>query len=148
MSITIASGITLGAGIAVGSGTPGPGPGPSPGTDNVVGYNQMDPPVVPGQQLEDGSATINGSTGFTINDDNYTGVAIPGITSSNVNWFNANYPTVPGTYTCTWGPGSTVASSNIFVVQKPGTWPGGPIVFYIQGQTGAATYNYPFTFGV
>lgn len=118
------------------------------GVDNVVGYSQMNPPVVPGSQLEDSSATINGSTGFTINDDGSTGIAIPGLTASNVNWFIANYPTVPGTYTCTWGPGSTVASSSINVVQVPSSWPGGDLVFFVQGQTGAATYNYPFTFGV
>jgi len=32
------------------------------------------------------------------------------------------------------------------VVTVPSSWPGGPLVFFIQGQTGAATYNYPFTF--
>ena len=146
MSITLAQGITLGAGIALGAGTPGPGPGPSPGTNNVVGYNQMSPPVTAGGQLEDGTATINGSTGFTINDDGATGIAIPGLTSSNVTWLVANYTVVPGFYNVTWGPGSTVASSSIQVVQVPASWPGGPLVFYIQGQTGAATYNYPFTF--
>lgn len=124
------------------------GLGPNPGTNNVTGYNEMNPPIIPGNQLEDGSATINGSTGFTINNDTATGIAIPGLTSSNVTWFAANYPTVPGYYNVTWGPGSTVASSSIYVVQKPSSWPGGPLVFFVQGQTGAATYNYPFTFSV
>lgn len=142
MSITVAGGITLGSGILLGAGTPGPGPG----ANNVTGYAEMQPPVIPGNQLEDSSATINSSIGFTINDDTATGVAIFGLTASNVNWFNANY-TSGNIYTVTWGPGSTVASSNILVVQVPSSWPGG-LVFYIQGQTGAATYNYPFTFGV
>ena len=120
------------------------GLGGNPGVNNVVGYTQMDPPIVPGTQLEDGTATVNGSTGFTINDDQSTGIAMPGLTSSNVNWFAANY-TQNNYYTVTWGPGSTVASSSIYVIQVPGSWPGN-LVFFVQGQTGAATYNYPFTF--
>ena len=106
----------------------------------------MNPPVVSGSKLEDSTATINGSTGFTINNDGATGIAIPGLTSSNVTWFAANYTVVPGLYNVTWGPGSTVASSSIQVVTVPSSWPGGPLVFFVQGQTGAATYNYPFTF--
>lgn len=142
MSITIAGGISLGAGIALGAG----GPSPSPGANNVVGYSEMPPPVTPGGTLQDNTATVNGSIGFTINNDTLTGIAVTGLTLSNVNWFQANYITVPGIYTVTWGPGSTVASSSIQVVQVPSTWPGGMLVFYVQGQTGPATYNYPFTF--
>lgn len=142
MAIVIEGGISIGPGIDIGAGSgPGPSPGPS-GVDNVVGYDEMPPPVTAGGTLEDPTATINGSTGFTINNDGDTGVAITNLTLSNQNWFAANYPTVPGIYNCTWGPGSTVASSSINVV----TLGGGTIVFYIQGQTGAATYNYPFTF--
>ena len=122
--------------------------GGTAGVDNVLGYNQMPPPVTAGGTLEDPTATVNGSTGFTINDDNNTGIAITGITSSNQAWLAANYTVVPGTYNVTWGPGSTVASSSINVVQVPGTWPGGPFVFFVLGQSGAATYNYPFTFSV
>ena len=147
MAIVIERGINVGPGIDIGDGG-GPGPGPSPGSTNIVGYSEMDPPVIPGNQLEDSSATINGSTGFTINDDTSTGIAIPGLTSSNVTWFAANYTVVPGTYNVTWGPGSTVASSSIQVVTVPSSWPGGPLVFFVQGQSGAATYNYPFTFSV
>lgn len=146
MTITIESGINIGPGIALGGGTPGPGP--SPGANNVVGYSEMNPPVVPGVQLEDPTATVNGSTGFTINNDNATGIAIPGLTSSNVTWFAANYTVVPGVYNVTWGPGSTVATSVIQVITVPTSWPGGPLTFFVQGQTGAATYNYPFTFSV
>jgi hypothetical protein len=147
MAIVIEGGISIGPGIDIGDGS-GPGPSPSPGVDNVLGYSEMPPPVTAGGTLEDPTATINGSTGFTINDDTKTGIAITGITSSNQAWLAANYTTVPGIYNITWGPGSTVASSSINVVQVPGTWPGGPFVFFVQGQSGAATYNYPFTFSV
>jgi hypothetical protein len=145
--IILGSGITVGVGIAVGGGTPGPGPGPSPGTNSVTGYNEMPPPVTPGGDLEDPTATINSPTGFTINDDSKTGIAMTSLTSSNVNWLLANYTVVPGTYNVTWGPGSTVATSAIQVVQIPASWPGN-FIFFVQGQTGPATYNYPFTFSV
>jgi len=141
MSIIISSGITIGPGINIG-GTGGGGG--TPGVDNVTGYNEMPPPVTPIGTLEDPTATINSPIGFTINDDTKTGVAIQGLTASNQAWFAANYLTIPGTYNCTWGAGSTVASSSIFVGQVTGSF----IVFTIQGQTGPATYNYPFTFSV
>lgn len=138
--VTIEGGISIGPGISIGAGG---GPGPSPGTNSVFGYAEMSPPVIPGNQLEDYTATINGSTGFTINDDTLTGVAVPALTASNQNWITTNYTVVPGFYTCTWGPGSTVASSSIQVVNTVPT-----LVFFIQGQVGAATYNYPFTLGL
>lgn len=139
--IRVEGGIDIGPGISIGGSGGGGG---TPGVNNVTGYTEMNPPVIPGNQLEDGTATINGSTGFTINDDTNTGIAISGLTVSNQNWFSANYTTLPGTYNVTWGPGSTVASSSIFVVQlsSPG------LVFFVQGQSGPATYNYPFTFSV
>jgi len=146
MSITIAGGITIGAGIELGAGTPSPGP--SPGTNNVIGYSEMPPPVTVGGTLEDPSATVNGSIGFTINDDTLTGIAIAGITASNQAWLAANYTPLPLAANVTWGPGSTVATSPITVIQVPSTSPGGPFVFFVDGQTGAATYNYPFTFSL
>ena len=140
MPIIIENGINVGGGISIGAGGGGGG---TPGVDNVFGYLEMDPPIVPGNQLQDPMATVNGSVGFTIDDDNLTGVAVTALTVSNDNWITTNYTTIPGTYTCTWGPGSTVASSSIFVVQASG-----PFVFFIQGQSGPATYNYPFTLGL
>lgn len=140
MAIVVENGITVGPGISIGAG--GAAPGPS-GVDNVLGYAEMNPPIVPGNQLEDPTATINGSVGFTINDDTKTGVAVTALTVSNDNWITTNYTTVPGTYTCSWGPGSTVASSSIIVTQASTS-----LVFYIQGQSGPATYNYPFTLGL
>ena len=137
MAIVIESGINLGPGIDIGAGS-----GPAPSGDNVVGYAEMPPPVTPGVALQDNSATVNGSTGFTINDDSLTGIAITGLNASNDVWFAANFTAVPGFYSCSWGPGSTTSSSLINVV----TLSPGNIVFFIQGQTGPATYNYPFTF--
>lgn len=125
------------------------GLGGTPGVNNVFGYAEMNPPVVAGTQLQDNTATVNGSTGFTINDDTLTGVAVMSLSASNIAWFAANYTSIPSTHTVTWGPGSTVASSTVQVVQlaNPSTTPATPFVFFIQGQSGAATYNYPFTFG-
>jgi len=138
MTITIASGIQVGPGISLG----GTGGGGTPGVDNIIGYAEMPPPVTALGTLEDPTATINSPTGFTINDDTKTGIAISGLTASNEAFF-ATYGT--GTKTCTWGPGSTVASSTITVVtNNPGGFP--QLVFRIEGQTGPATYNYPFTF--
>jgi hypothetical protein len=143
MSLTIRGSLTTRGGVTIGVNSAGPTP--DPGVNNVVGYNEMPPPVIPSNQLEDGSATVNGSVGFTINNDGATGVAFLACTASNILWFDTNYTVVPGTYTCTWGPGSTVASSPVYVQQLPSY---GALVFFIGGQVGAATYNYPFTFSV
>jgi hypothetical protein len=138
--IQLGAGVSLGAGIGLGASISPPSPGP--GTNNVVGYSEMPPPVTSGGALEDPTATINSPTGFTINDPTKTGIAINGLTVSNQAFF-LTYGT--GTKTCTWGAGSTVASSTINVVTNNSV--GFPqLVFFVQGQTGAATYNYPFTF--
>lgn len=138
VNLSIGPGWSIGSGWALGSGSGGGGGG----VTNVIGYAEMPPPVTAGGTLEDPTATINSPTGFTINDDTKTGVAINGLTASNQAFF-ATYGT--GTKTCTWGPGSTVASSTIIVVTNdPSGFP--KLVFDIQGQTGPATYNYPFTF--
>lgn len=137
MAISIGGEISIGPGITMGS-TDGGG---SSGVNNIIGYNEMPPPIN-GEDIQDPSATINSPTGFTINNDTLTGIAIRGMTASNKAWF-ASYGT--GTKTVTWGPGSTVASSTINVVtNNPNATP--QLVFFVQGQSGAATYNYPFTF--
>ena len=137
-NLSIGPGWSIGGGWALGAGSGGGGGG----VTNVIGYTEMPPPVTAGGTLEDPTATINSPTGFTINDDTKTGVAINGLTASNDAFF-ATYGT--GTKTCTWGAGSTVASSTIIVVTNdPLGFP--KLVFDIQGQTGPATYNYPFTF--
>jgi len=140
MPIIIENGINVGGGISIGAGGGGGG---TAGVDNVIGYLEFSPPIIPGNQTEDPTATVNGTTGITINNQSLTGLAFPGITVSNQNWLANNFVTVPGTYTCAWGPGSTVPSSSINVVQTSPT-----LVFFIQGQTGAATYNYPYTLGL
>jgi hypothetical protein len=137
LGITIGPGWSIGPGWALGAGSGGGGG--TPGVDNVTGFDEMPPPVTAGGDLQDVTATINGSTGFTINNDAATGIAIQALTASNQAFF-ATYGT--GTKTCTWGPGSTVASSTINVAINSGA----AILFSIEGQTGPATYNYPFTF--
>jgi hypothetical protein len=135
-----ANGLTILGGMALSEG--GVSPPPS-GYDNVTGYDEMPPPITPGgQDLEDPTATVNGSIGFTINDSTKTGIALRALTESNKTFFTT-YGT--GTKTVTWGPGSTVASSTINVVtNNPNGAP--QLVFFIPGQIGPATYNYPFTF--
>ena len=134
MAIVFENGINIGPGIDIGNTGGG-----APGVNNIVGYTEMPPPVTAGGDLQDLTATINGSTGFTINNDAATGIAITALSVSNQTFFST-YGT--GTKTCTWGPGSTVASSTINVVTNSGP----TIVFSIVGQIGSATYNYPFTF--
>ena len=143
--IKFGNGITLGYGIAIGAGSPAPPP--VPGTDNATGYNEMPPPVTPGGDIEDKTATINGSTGFTINDPNNvfpniggTGVAITALTANNQAFF-ATYGT--GTRTVSWGPGSTYSSSTVNVVTNSGS----SLIFFINPALSyPATFNYPFTF--
>jgi len=139
VGIKIENGIEIGPGINIGNGSGGGG---TPGVTNVIGYDEMPPPVVAGQALEDPNATINSPTGFTITDDTKTGIAFRALTASNEAFF-ATYGT--GTKTVTWGAGSTVASSTVIVVTND--MGGNPqLVIQIQGQSGPATYNYPFTF--
>ena len=133
--LIIGPGIDIGGGIIIGTAAGGG----TPGVNNVTGYNEMPPPVTAGGDLEDPTATINSPIGFTINDDTKTGIAISALSASNQTFF-ATYGT--GTKTVTWGAGSTVASSTIIVATNSGA----TLVFDVQGQTGAATYNYPFTF--
>ena len=134
--IQIGPGWSIGPGWALGVISGGGG---TPGVNNVTGYDEMPPPVTAGGDLEDPTATINSPTGFTINDNTKTGIAISALSASNQAFF-ATYGT--GTKTVTWGAGSTVASSTINVITNSGA----SLVFFVQGQTGAATYNYPFTF--
>ena len=135
MAINIEGGISVGGSINIG----GDSGGGVAGIDNVVGYDQMPPPVTAGGTVEDFDAIINSPIGFTITDPFYSAVLITGLSASNEAWF-ATYG--DGPKTCTWGPGSTVASSPIIVVINSGT----TLRFVIQGATGPATYNYPFTF--
>jgi hypothetical protein len=136
MAIVFENGINIGAGVYIGGGGGGGG---TPGVNNVTGYAEMNPPLFLGQQLQDITATFNDPIGFTINNDAATGIAINALSASNQTFF-ATYGT--GTKTCTWGPGSTVASSTINVTTNSGA----QLVFFVDGQSGPATYNYQFTF--
>ena len=130
--ITIGPGITLGAGVSVGP----PGHGGTAGVNGTLGYAQMGGAVVPGFQLEDGSATVNNPVGFTINDGFATGVAMPSMTPSNIAFFST-YGT--GNKTVYFGPGSSSASGTVYLDNVNGS-----IITFFMPSVG--TYNYPFTF--
>lgn len=133
--ITLGSGITLTpAGYSGGGGGYG-----TAGIDGAVGYTEINGPVTAGVQIEDPTATIDNPVGFTINDDTRTGIAFMNLSASNQTFFST-YGT--GTKTVNWGSGSTVASSTVNITTNLGS----QLVIFVQGQSGPATYNYPFTF--
>lgn len=129
-NITLGSGVTFGAGVSAGTVAAGTG---------AITYAQMSPPVIPGQQLEDSSATINGTTGFTINNSGATGVAVPALTAENQTYYtNLGY----GNFTATFGPGSTHATATVNISNQYGP----NLVFFIDsGISYPATFNYPIT---
>ena len=113
------------------------------GVNNVTGYDQITtspPPTYP-EDFGNPDVTVNGTIGFTFNSPGGTnGLAMTNLTSSNLTWFDTH----PLPTTVTWGPGSTVASSAI-TIDYYGPGPNGKaLVIRIVGQTGSATYNYPF----
>jgi hypothetical protein len=139
MSITtiIEGGITIGGGISIGSGSGGGGG--TGGINGSLGYAEVPGPIVPGQQIEDSSATVNNPIGFTINNAGATGVAIVNLTASNQAFF-ATYGT--GTKTVTWGAGSSYSTTTVnLVTNNPGQ-----LVFFIQSISVPATFNWPVTF--
>ena len=129
--LKIEGGITVGGGINV-------GPGSLPITGGTITYTQMNPPVIAGNQTEDGSATINDPIGFTINNGGATGVAVPTLSAPNQTFF-ANQGT--GYYAASFGPGSTYSTATVQI-----TYIGGSnLVFFIDpGLSYPATFNYPF----
>ena len=129
MAIEIGGGINVGGQITIGGGAPIVG--------GTITYAQMDPPVVAGYQLEDSTATVNGSVGFTINNGTATGVAVVNLTPSNITFFD-NQGT--GFFTASFGPGSSYASASVNIVATSG-----PLIFFIDpGLSYPATFNYPF----
>jgi len=141
--ITFGPGITLGTGISIGGSTGG-----GNGGNGSILYTDMNPPIIPGNQLQDSSATVNGTTGFTINSSGATGVAVMSLSASNQTYFN-NLGL--GTHTATFGSGSTHASATVTVTALPdGSGGGGPggasLVFFIDnGISYPATFNFPIT---
>lgn len=106
--------------------------------NGLITFEEMGPPIIPGNQTEDNTATINGTTGITINDSTNTGIAVPNLTSENQTYYSTL--SVPGTYTATLGPGSSYATVSVDVVESVGT-----LVFFIDPTlTYPLTINYPF----
>jgi len=131
-SLQIGSGISIGGSINV-----GPFPVTPPAGTGAITYAEMNPPIIPGQQLQDPNAIINAPTGFTITGSNVTGVAVMALTSNNAAYFST---LGTGTFTATLGPGSTYASSSVNITQA-----GSPLVFFFDpGLSYPATFNFPF----
>jgi hypothetical protein len=135
MTFSIGPGFSIGAGFSISSG------GPTPGVDGTFGYAEM-PTFNPGT-IEDGTATLNAPTGFTINSPEFTmttgtGVAVTNPTISNYTFLN-NLPG-PGFYNFTWGAGSTATNTTAFIQGNS------PFIFYESaGLTYPFTFNFPFT---
>lgn len=133
-NITIGSGVTFGAGITVGTVATGLG---------AITYAQMNPPVIAGNQLEDGSATINDPVGFTINNGGNTGVAVGALTQENITYFNN---LGKGTFTATLGAGSTYATISVDIINIPSDGAFGQVVFFFDSTRNyPATFNYPIS---
>lgn len=135
----IISGATFSGGSTIGAGTA------SGGGSGTITYAEFNPPIIPGTQLEDGTATINGSIGFTINDSGATGIAVPNLSPSNATFFSTQGT---GTFTATFGAGSTHTTASVNIVSTDGGGPGHPggIVFYIDDTLSyPAIFNFPIT---
>jgi len=129
--IQIGPGINIGAGVNVGAGA-------APITGGTITYAQMNPPVIPGNQLEDNTATVNNPIGFTINDGAKTGVAVPALTLENQTFFTNQGL---GYFAASFGPGSTYSTATVHITYVGG----GGLVFFVDPAIGyPATFNYPF----
>ena len=129
MTIQIGGSINVGGAINIGSGLL---------TGASITYLELAPPVVAGVQVQDGTATVKGSVGFTINNGALTGLAVGNLTPSNQTFFN-NQGT--GFFTATFGAGSTYPTSTVEITQTSGPM----ILFFDPGLSYPATFNYPFT---
>ena len=128
LNIQFGPGITLGAGVTAGA---------APITGGTITYLEMNPPVIPGNQLEDGSATVNDPVGFTINSSSATGVAVTALSGPNQTFFTNQGL---GYFNASFGPGSTHATALVNI-----TYVSGVLVFFIDPSIGyPATFNYPF----
>lgn len=155
-NFSVTSGVTILGGTQF-SNSAGPGPGPGPavaGVDNAVGFLQFNPfnpqggPVP--DWIHDQTATINGDTGITINNWTTAGMSMLNLTTSNMTWFLANFGAVssanPVPCTITWGPGSTVASSQGNILQVDNGYFKMISFRWNQPMGTVATYNYPYVF--
>jgi hypothetical protein len=131
IGIKVGAGIEIGAGINIGAEA-------APIVGGTITYLEMNPPVIPGNQLEDPTATVNGSVGFTINNSGNTGVAVGNLTLENDTFFTNQGL---GYFAASFGPGSTHSTATVQISQV-----GGFLVFFIDPGIGyPATFNYPFT---
>jgi hypothetical protein len=136
--IQVDAGISIGAGITLFGGPYG-----------VVNYDEMPPPVIAGNSVEDSTATINGSIGFTINNPDPgsgggTAIIVFGLTGDNLT-FCSNL--TPGEYyVVRFGEGSTHFTlvcqvTSVPVIGDPGSF----LLFYLDPAVSyPAICNYPF----
>ena len=117
------------------------GSAPTPGVDGTFGYDQI--PTLGTYTIEDGTATFNAPTGFTINSPEFTNTTGTGILVANPTGSNSTFlNTLPGAgfYNITWGAGSTATNTTAFIQNNS------PFVFYESaGLTYPFTFNFPFT---
>ena len=141
-SFKLNPGITLGSGITL---TPPGYSGGGGGSGGSISYAEMGTPFS-GSQLQDTTAIVNGTTGFTINDSALTGVAVTNLSAGNQTIFN-NLGI--GMHTATLGAGSTYTTVSVNITYVPnsggGGPPGGMIFFFDQGVSYPATFNFPIT---
>jgi hypothetical protein len=129
MTIQIGGSINVGGAINIGSGAL---------TGATITYPELAPPVVPGIQLQDGNATVNGSVGFTINNGAFTGLSVSNLTPANQSYFTDQGI---GFFTASLGAGSTYPTITIEITQTSGPM----VLFFDPGESYPATFNYPFT---
>jgi hypothetical protein len=128
MTIQIGGSINVGGAINIGSGL---------STGGSITYLELAPPVVPGVQLQDGTATVNGSVGFTINNGALTGLSVSNLTPANQSYFTDQGT---GFFTASLGAGSTYPTITVQITQTSGPM----VLFFDPGVSYPATFNYPF----
>jgi hypothetical protein len=128
MTIQIGGSINVGGAINIGSGL---------STGGSITYIELAPPVVPGVQLQDGTATVNGSVGFTINNGALTGLSVSNLTPANQSYFTDQGT---GFFTASLGAGSTYPTITVQITQTSGPM----VLFFDPGVSYPATFNYPF----
>jgi hypothetical protein len=133
---TITGGITINGGFTLGASSGSY----SSGSNGAIGYTEFNPPFTAYYQLEDGTATFQEPVGFTINDSTATGIAVSALTPANQTYYE-NLGT--GTFTATFGAGSTHHTASVDVVSTPST--GGLIFFVDPGVSYPFRINFPIT---
>jgi hypothetical protein len=160
MTIQVAGGVKFSGGSYVGGGSGPSGGGPA-GGDITLTFTEFQYPSgspIVGPNVQDGTASITG-TGFITNNPTDSGIAMMGLTASNLTFVAANLPdSIPGVngeiWTANWASGSTYNSTPVAAYYSSSSWSGGnpALVFWILDpadntyNTGAAgTFNFPMT---